>query len=150
MNHAVKGALVSARSQGMQDAMKIFPGMMDYKMQGYMAAQEFWNKNTDLKQFCDKFPKVKQYVQYRSTEIQRLNPNHTLGEVFKETEKEVRELLKDRLTKAKAQADSDGVQGVGKPGLVRKPGAGRKAPPAKLKKDTSEQGQILELMNYDK
>ena len=150
INVVVKQVREDTRNQTMQDAMKIFPKMMDYKMQGYMAAQEFWVNNNDLKQFCEKYPKIKQYVQYRSTEIQRQNPNHTLSQVFKETEKEVRELLKDRLTKMKAQADSDGEGAKQKPGLVRKPGAGRKTPAAKLKRNSSEQEQILELINYDK
>ena len=92
----------------------------------------------------------KQYVQYRSTEIQRLNPNYTLAEVFQTTEKEVRELLKDRLAKLKEQADSDGDKGKSnKPGLVRKPGASRKTPAAQPKKGMSEQEEIADLINYE-
>ena len=148
INAVVKHTRETTRQQTLQDAMKIFPGMMDYKMQGYMAAQEFWTRNTDLKTFCDKHSKVKTYVQYRSTEIQRLNPNFTLQEVFNATEKEVKELLKGRL-KSEAPADSGNEKGT-TPGLVRKPGAGRKTPAAKPKKPNSEQAQILELMDFDK
>ena len=149
INQVVKKVREDTRNQTMQDAMKIFPGMMDYKMQGFMAAQEFWNRNPDLKSFCEKNPQVKQYVQFRSTEIQKQNPNATLSEVFTTTEKEVRGLLKGRLEKMKKQADSDKDQKVTKPGLVRKPGASRTTPVPVLKKDASEKEQIMELINFD-
>lgn len=149
MNQVVEKVRTDTRRQTLQDAMKIFPSMMDYKVQGYVAAQQFWQNNRDLKQMCDKHPKVQTYVEYRATEIQRQNPNWTLGQVYQETEKEVRDLLKDRLSKFKGdQADSSETEK--KPALSRKPGAGRKAVSQKATKPTDEQAEILELIEFSK
>jgi len=149
LNQVVKRVREDTRNQTMQDAMKVFPAMMDYKMQGFLAAQEFWNRNPDIKTFCDKYPQVKQYVQFRSTEIQRQNPNAPLSEVFTKTEKEVRTILKGRLDRLKAQADSEGGSVARTPGLVRKPGASRKTPVPTTRKNKTEQEEIMELMNFD-
>ena len=149
INQVVEKVRAETRRQTLQDAMKIFPSMMDYKVQGYIAAQQFWQNNGDLKKLCDKYPKVQQYVEYRATEVQRQNPNWTLGQVYQETEKEVRELLKDRLSKF--QGEGTEPTGTGKkPALPRKPGAGRKTVTQKVAKPTDEQAEILELIEFTK
>jgi hypothetical protein len=147
MNKVVEKVRTDTRRQTLQDAMKIFPSMIDYKVQGYMAAQQFWQNNRDLKQLTDNHPKVKSYVEYRATEIQRMNPNWTLGQVYQETEKEVRDLLKDRLTKFRGEEEESTESGK-RPALSRKPGAGRKAPVKKPVKPDSEQAEILEMIEF--
>lgn len=61
--------------------------VINQTVQNYLAAQEFWTRNKDLKP-------IQAVVAKKATEIASKNPNMTTADVFKETEKEIREVLR--------------------------------------------------------
>ncbi len=150
VNKAVAEARASATQQAIQSAMKIFPAMIDYKIQGFMAATEFMNINPDIKKMADQVPQIKSFIQTKAAQIQKANPNKTLVEVYKQTEKEVRQIIgEERLAKFKTAAGSDPSKIGGKPALPRKPGGGKK-PVKKQTKETPQQAAFSDLIDFQR
>ena len=145
LNSIVKKARVEARQVALQDAMKVFPKMIDFKVEGHLAAQEFWSRNQGLSKLCEKYPKVELFVKNTATTIQKGNPEMGLKAVYKQTEKEVKELLKERLEKYEPKPEE--LKDKRKPAFPSKPAHGRKTPVKKVSKPTSEQEEIKELMD---
>ena len=145
INQVRKDTISHTRNATLKDGMRVFPQMMDYKTQGYIAAQEFWAANPDIKKITEEKEQVKQYVNFKATEIQRAHPDWTLGQVYRETEKEVREILGERLNKYQPSDDPD--KKVRKPSFAKEPGGARKVVTPKT--TTTQQSEIKELMDFD-
>ncbi len=151
MNMVVKKVREEARQQAVQDTMKIYPAMIDYRVKGAIAARDFWQRNPALKAYCEKYPQIHKYVKFRTSEIQKQNPNFTLEQVFNQTEKEVKNLLKGRLKDEPAGDSNNGGGKKKNASLVTRPGGGRKNTVPKPKGgEKSEQEQIAELINLDR
>jgi len=102
--------------------------MINFRLQGYIAANEFWANNPDLEAFVQDNEKynAKKFVMKKATEIQRANPEFNLAQVYEKTNKEVRGLFGNRIDKYKdAGADSKVRRGK-KPALPKKPSHARK------------------------
>lgn len=138
------------RNVALQDGMDIFPQMINYRLQGYIAAQEFWQTNPDLKGFVDDNSKynAKQFVLNKATEIQKTNPEWSLGQVYKQTAEEVRKLLGNRLDK---YAQTGQEPKVRKPALPRKPGSARRlaTPNNSRKLENQEEAAFNDLLDFD-
>lgn len=141
------------RQIAMQDAFRIIPQIVDQRVEGHLAAMEYWRKNPELEKLAnqEKYAGLKDYVAIKADEAQKKNPKFTLGQVYNQVDKEVRAVFGDRLKGSKEdQVDSEGKKGLKR--LPLKPGAtrSRKIPeidrrPIKLK---SQQDQMTALSKH--
>jgi hypothetical protein len=135
-------AVLQSRKAALQDVMGVIPQMIQYTVQGALAAQAFWGENPQLKKLVSEQPGLKQYVEYRASEIEKQEPGLNLGQVYGKLRTELQGLLKPYLT------ESEGSK-LKAPALARAPGAKRAT--ADVGGNLSAtQKQILELMNLSK
>ena len=148
LNTVVKEVTKKARQTAMQDAFRLLPQLIDVRVKGIVAAQEFWRKNSDLEDLAKKHPGLKNYVELKSDEVQKANPKATIGQVYNTVEKEVRALLGDRLKGSKEETvDSKGKKVIKR--IPQKPLTSRRTPVKKVKTQSGSQGeQMGELMSH--
>ena len=148
LNRVVGVAVGANREQSLRDAVEAVVPLARQEAQGLLAAQEFWAKNTDLKRLVEKYPDMASFVSLKATQVQKTNPTWNIGQVYKGTEKEVRELLGNRLDAFKAEAAGTDQGGTRRPALPQRPGGARHGRPGVVSGLTDEQKQIKELMDY--
>ena len=102
--------LGSMREAVVQDVLGALPQYVDNRVQGYVASSQFRSANTDIESFCEDNPGFKRYIQLVATDVQKSNPKWTFAQVFKETEKEVRKVLGNRLEKYKSSSGDSGIE----------------------------------------
>jgi len=144
---AVNESIKAVRQQALSDALKVLAPLMDYKIRGHLAAQEFWQRNDDLAGLVKERPKLKRYVELRSAQIQKEHPKFDINEVLSNTEKEVRDLFKDILPKYQSQEESNTTKKA--PVFVKRPGTVKRVAPMKKADSNDQAGQISELLDFN-
>ena len=145
LNNVYAKALGDAQINTFKDITKVLPNLIEGIVRGHLAAQEFWAENPGLKTACEKYPGLKQYVVFRSNEIQEKNKKWTLGQVYNQVSKEVKQVLGDRLKEDKAGEETISNSKVS---FARRPNSARKGARTKSSDGglTSIQKEIKELM----
>jgi len=118
---------------------------------GHLTAENFWRRNPELSDFCDKNPEIKNYVSYVANRISKKNTNMSLKQVYDETEKEVKRTLGDRLKKnSDSEADPEEKKnGSKKKSFVRKPKK-KKVIRSGNSNLTDAQKEIAEMIEFGK
>lgn len=130
LNQVRKDMINEMRNIAIQDSMEVFVPQINYRLQGFLAGQTFWNSNPDIKAFVDANTKynAKQIVLNKANEIQRAEPDLSLDKVYAKTAEVMRTILGSRLDAYKDVSTTDSTEKGKKTGpkIPRKPGLTRK------------------------